>query len=387
MAVTLDERPIFIIGSERSGTTLVLAILACHPRIAVPEVTWYYPRFRPYIHTFGELSNRLNFNVLAHEMSNGLRVPFWRMDDVNPATFGNQIADRAAEIEQSFAGVFAAMFERYANYVDKPRWGEKTPGNVFYIDKILEDFPNAQFVYIYRDCRDASAEFIDSQFGPTNAYSAAVMWRDGQQAVKPYRESLGTDQWFNIKYEDFVHNPVGSLKEMCDFLEEDYDDALMEFHTTPVAQRRGKTKDNWALAHPITNRHVGIYKNQLSQDQQGIMSWIAGDMMNELGYGDLVEPLELNKEQVELAIEMDGRFRAATLDAPHGWITFESYGDWVIDQREVRKQAGIWFKNPSPAPFPIGHESEEYYSGMRAMRKWKQHLAVKRDYSQSRSIL
>ena len=44
MAVTLGERPIFIIGSERSGTTLVLAILACHPRIAVPEVTWFYPR-------------------------------------------------------------------------------------------------------------------------------------------------------------------------------------------------------------------------------------------------------------------------------------------------------------------------------------------------------
>ena len=47
MAITLDERPIFIIGSERSGTTLVLAILACHPRIAVPEVTWYYPDFDP----------------------------------------------------------------------------------------------------------------------------------------------------------------------------------------------------------------------------------------------------------------------------------------------------------------------------------------------------
>ena len=30
------------------------------------------------------------------------------------------------------------------------RWGEKTPGNVFYIEQILEDFPNAQFVYIHR---------------------------------------------------------------------------------------------------------------------------------------------------------------------------------------------------------------------------------------------
>jgi hypothetical protein len=387
MAITLDERPIFIIGSERSGTTLVLAILACHPRVAVPEVTWYYPRFRPYLHTYGDLGAEQNFNTLAHEMAYALRVPFWRMPDANPATFGNEIAARAAEIDRSFAGVFAAMFERYAKHVNKPRWGEKTPGNVFYVDRILEDFPNAQFIYIYRDCRDASAEFIDSQFGPTNAYTAAEMWRDGQQAVKPFRESLGADQWFNLKYEEFVRHPVDHLEAMCAFLGEDYDDALMAFHTTPVAQRRGKTKDNWALAHPITDRHVGIYKNQLSVDQQGIMTWVAGDLMRELGYDELAEPLELGEEQVALAVEMDGRFRAATLDAPHGWITFESYGDWLVDQREARRRAGVWSEHPDPPPFPIGHHYEEYYSGMRAMRKWKQHLAVKRDYAQTRSVL
>jgi hypothetical protein len=387
MSVTLDERPVFIIGSERSGTTLVLAILACHPRIAVPEVTWYYPRFRPYLHTYGDLGDLANFNTLAHEMAYGLHVPLWNMTDANPATFGNEIATRALDFEQSFGGVFSAMFARYCDTVDKPRWGEKTPGNVFYIEQILQDFPNAQFLYIYRDCRDASAEFIDSQFGPTDAYSAALMWRDGQQAVKPYREGLPADQWFNICYEDFVRDPVTMLQDMCRFLGEDYDDAMMEFHTTPVAQRRGKTKDNWALAHPISDRHIGIYRQQLSLDQQAIMSGVAGDMMRDLGYEDLAEPIQLSEAQIELGKEMDGRLRAATLDAPHGWITFESYGDWLIDQREVRRNAGIWSEHPNPAPFPIGHEYEEYYSGMRAMRQWKQHLAVKRNFSASRSVL
>ena len=117
------------------------------------------------------------------------------------------------------------------------------------------------------------------------------------------------------------------------------------------------------------------------------MSWVAGDMMRELGYGDIPDPMPLSDEQIRLGKEMDGRLRAATLDAPHGWITFESYGDWIIDQREIRRQAGIWTQTPDPAPFPIGHEYEEYYAGMRAMRKWKNHLTVKRDYSQSRSVL
>lgn len=49
MPITLEERPIFVTGSERSGTTLIMTILGCHPKLAVPEVTWYYPRFRPYL--------------------------------------------------------------------------------------------------------------------------------------------------------------------------------------------------------------------------------------------------------------------------------------------------------------------------------------------------
>jgi hypothetical protein len=387
MPVTLEERPVFIIGSERSGTTLILAILACHPRIAVPEVTWYYPRFRPYLHTFGDLSDAENFSTLASEMANGLRLPFWGMEDVNPDTFGDEITERALKIEQSFAGVFAAMFECYTEYEGKPRWGEKTPYNLFYIDKILEDFPNAQFVYIYRDCRDVSAEFLDSQFGPTNAYSAAELWRDGQEAAKPFREKLGFDQWFDIKYEDFVLDPVDHLKRMCAFLGEDYTEELMEFHTTATAQRRGKTKDNWALAHPITDRHVGIYRNQLSLDQQRIMSWVAGGLMRELGYDSIEEPLELTEDQVALMEEMDGRLRAATLDAPHGWIVYESYGDWLIDRRQARHQAGIWTDVPKPPPFPIGHKHEEYFSGMRAQRRWKEHFNIQRDQSKTKAVL
>ncbi len=36
MAITLKERPIFIIGYERSGTTLLMAMLGCHPRVGIP---------------------------------------------------------------------------------------------------------------------------------------------------------------------------------------------------------------------------------------------------------------------------------------------------------------------------------------------------------------
>jgi len=124
MSIKSNERPIFVLGAERSGTTLLMAMLGHHKRISVPEVVWYYPRFRPYLHTYGDLSVAANFRVLAEEMVFGLKTPFWGMP-VNPATIVDEIIERAPE--NSFAGIFSAMVEKYAELENKPRWGEKTP--------------------------------------------------------------------------------------------------------------------------------------------------------------------------------------------------------------------------------------------------------------------
>jgi hypothetical protein len=386
MAVTLEHRPIIVTGSERSGTTLIMTILGCHPEIAVPEVTWYYPRFRPYLFTYGDLSQPENFRTLVNEMAYGLRKPFFGMD-VNPAVFGNEIYDRAVAQEQSFAGVFSAMLGRYTEVQGKPRWGEKTPYNLFYIAEIVEDFPNVQIVFITRDGRDVCAEFLDSSFGPTNIFAAAELWDAGQKAVMPWRKSLSSDQWYDVSYEALVRDPVAELKKLCDFLGVAYTDDLLAFHTTETAQRRGRTKDNAALGHPISDKYVNRYERELSLRDQQIFAWVAGDVMRELGYDNLAEPLALTEAQISLHDEMDGRYRAATLDAPAGWIVLESYNDWLIDQREARRRTGLWTKVPDPVPFPIGHKHEEYFSGMRAQRHWKEHFCVKREYSQAKAIL
>ena len=77
--------PFFIVGSERSGTTLLMAILGHHSRLAVPEVAWYYPRFRAFLHTYGDLTDGARFRTLVSEMIFGLKTPFFGLD-VNPAT-------------------------------------------------------------------------------------------------------------------------------------------------------------------------------------------------------------------------------------------------------------------------------------------------------------
>ena len=378
MGIMLKEKPIFIIGAERSGTTLVMAMLGCHPRIAIPEVAWYYPRFRSYLYSYGDLSNVENFRTLVDEMVFGLKTPFWGMR-VNPKVIVDEIVSEAKE--QSFAGVYCAMLERYAReFGNKPRWGEKTPHNLFFIKQIKEDFSNAQFIFITRDGRDASADYLQSAFGPTNIFCAAESWKLCQSAVKPWREKLTSSEWIDVKYETLVREPEKTLGRICDFLGEKYYPCMLEFHRADVARRRGVTRDHKPLGLPVSDKYVGIYKELLSLREQRIFAAIAGIELEEAGYSLDVEPIEVSKEEAVLYRELDGRIRAATLDAPGGHIVYESYNDWLIDQREERKRKCIWNDPDVSKEFPITHPCEELIMGQRAWRRWKEYFCVKRRY-------
>jgi hypothetical protein len=378
MAIILTEKPIFVIGAERSGTTLFMAMLGCHTRIAVPEVAWLYPRFRPYLYTYGDLSNDEHFRTLAEEMIFGLRIPFWGMR-VNPRTIVNEIVSEVKE--RSFAGIYCAMFERYAReFGKKPRWGEKTPHNLFFIQEIKEDFPNAQFIFITRDGRDASADFLRSTFGPRNIFCAAEIWKLCQNAVKPWREKLSASEWMDVRYETLVRQPEKTLKHVCDFLGEEYSPVMLEFHKTDIAQQRGATRDHKPLGSPVSDRYIGIYKEYLSLWEQRVFIAVAGKELGEAGYLVDVEPVEISEKEKELYRELDGRIRAALLDAPEGHIIMESYRDWLVDQREERKRKGIWKESGILNKFPIGDPNEELIMGQRAWRKWKEYFCIKRKY-------
>lgn len=375
MSINHKERPIFIIGSERSGTTLLMTMIGTHPRIAVPEVAWYYPRFRPYLHTYGDLGQTHNLRTLANEMVFGLKTPFFGMK-VNPAVVVDEIIEAAPE--KSYAGLYSALFERYAREQGRPRWGEKTPHNLFFVKEILEDFPNAQFVFLTRDGRDASSEYLNSAFGPTNIYCAAEIWKLCQNAVKPARASLRAHQWLDIQYETLVKRPEEELKKVCDFLGESYSPAMLDFFKGDIAQRRGATRDHAPLGKPVSTEYIGRYKTELSLRDQRIFATVAGDELREAGYVVDAEPWPLSDAERAHYRELDGRTRAAVLDAPEGHIVYESYNDWLVDQREQRRQSGLW--QAAPTAFPLDHPMEEEISGQRAPRKWKEYLSVKRQY-------
>lgn len=378
MAITGD-RPIFIVGYERSGTTLMMALLGNHPSLAFPEVGWLFPRIYPWRHTYGDLSIEANFRTMADEMLFGLNQPLWGMG-LNPAIAVSEICGMAPE--RSFAGIYAAMHRIYAKqFGNKPRWGQKTPNNLYFVPQIKACFPDAQFICITRDGRDASAISLESAFGAGNIYMAAYTWDAAARFVAPFRETYDSNTWLDVSYEELVTNPQQVMAGVCEFLDEEFDPAMFDYYRQPTAKARGKQRDHALLAKPITTEHVGIYKNLLSIRDQRIYAAVAGETHQAMNYQLDVEPLEISDSDRDLWIELDGRIRAAKLDGPNGHIVFESYRDWLVEQREVRKRKGIWSDADDPREFPAGHPDEEIIVGFRAWKQWKDHFSIKRRFT------
>lgn len=377
MAITGD-RPIFVVGYERSGTTLLMLMLGNHPKLAFPEVGWLFPRIYPWRHTYGDLSIDANFRTMAAEMLFGLNKPLWGMD-LNPATAVDEICGLAPE--RSFAGVYTAMHRRFlSQFPGKERWGQKTPNNLYFVPQILENFPDAQIICITRDGRDASANSLESAFGAGHIYMAAHTWDAAARFVMPFREQYDAHTWHDVTYEELVQQPIETLHRVCGFLNEDYSPDMMEFHKKPMAQARGRQRDHSLLGKPVNTEHLGLHRRLLSQRDLGIYAAVAGESHLALGYTLDVDPIEISDEDRRIWTEWDGRVRAARLDGPNGHIVFESYRDWLVDQRQVRKNKGIWTDADATGEFPAGHPDEEIIVGFRAPKQWKEHFSIKRRY-------
>ncbi len=369
----MSGQPFFIVGCERSGTTLLMAMLAMHPRIAVPEVTWYYPRFQPYLHTYGDLTDPARFRVLAEEMIHGLKTPY----------FGLAVADSNKVIEeiltladrQTFGGIFDAVLSWYARRVGKACWGEKTPHNLFYYRPILEDFPGAKFINMTRDGRDVAASMMAASFGPTNIYVAARVWQRCIDAAAAMRTALPPGQFLDISYEALAANPAETLRRVMEFIGQEYDDKMLVFHQHEIALRRARTKDHRGLGSPVSAARVAQYRQTLSLRERQIFAGLAREQLVAMNYEALEEPLRLTPEQQRHYEELDERIRAATLDAPDGHIVFESYNDWLADRREQRRIAGVW-SGPKSTP----DWDKQFMAGQRAPRFWKERFGVPRRY-------
>jgi hypothetical protein len=270
----LAERPFFIVGNPRSGTTLLRFILSSHPRIYVPGETGFVPFL------LKDFSGELSLDDLRRLLE--------RIGRLNRAWSG-MVADipawYAALPEPRLAYVLDALYRHKAAEYGAVHWGDKTPSYVLHIAALNEIFPTAQFVHLIRDGRDATLS-AEKKWGRRRWYmDNYYLLRNWVRCVERGRAAgrkLGPSRYLEVCYENLVRDPEPEIRRICDFLEEDLHADMLDH--TRFAHRQIGPGGHVEVREPISTASVRRWEIQMSPFDKKIADRVAGNTLSSLGY-------------------------------------------------------------------------------------------------------
>jgi len=282
--------PLFIVGSGRCGTSMLLKIINDFSSIAIPAESHFIPIFLKKINQYEPLTEDKNLLRLLNDIKDFPYVRDWDMDfDIH------KINDQV--VERTYAGVVRAIYTEFARQKGKNRWGDKTPPYLGYISDICKLFPDARFLHIVRDGRDCALSVIKCNWGPNNIYKAAVWWRDSLLKGEVELEKCKTmvddinSIYLEVRYEDILTNPEKLLKEVFDFIHEPFDKELL-------SKLKIKTNNKFK------------WKSKMCIKCQKVFEQVAGDMLDKFNYPRAFKELSPISPILEYYYLFDNRIKS-----------------------------------------------------------------------------
>ncbi|MFT4584191.1 MAG: hypothetical protein ACI8XZ_003955 [Gammaproteobacteria bacterium] len=225
----------FIVGWGRSGTKLVRNLLNASDQISIIDIeTNFLPLWVNESRTQDDLELFSNFLKFFNK---NRKLPFFIYLDEKGIELDVKNWHSVCT-EFSPAGVFKALHIALSNKSQATVFGDKSPTYTLHIDLIADLFPETKVIHIVRDGRDCclSAKAAWN----SNPYRYAYRWNEACQKARHDAARLGNN-YYEIKYENLISDPLHSLNKLCDFLN-------VEFHTRMLsdfkpAENLGAAKD------------------------------------------------------------------------------------------------------------------------------------------------
>jgi Sulfotransferase family len=279
----------FIVGMTRSGTTLLRLMLDAHPELTIPPETHFLPDV---IGAFN--GGRHSTDQIFEVMVASRRWPDFQISDRKL----RRELDRIRPLVRPEVPV-RTFYRLYAERQGKPRWGDKTPGYATKMRRIKRILPEARFIQIIRDGRDVALSLRDRDAGLTTE-QVARRWR--HRINRTRRAAKHMPDYLEVRYEDLVADPEGTLRRICEHIELDYSPEMLDYHrraedrlaeiSQPLAEeeeKRGLTAESRLEAHALTAEpprtdRTGRWRSEMAPEDLAIFEEHAGELLAELGY-------------------------------------------------------------------------------------------------------
>jgi len=254
--VVPSDAPFFIVGSSRSGTTLLRLILCGHSRLHVPPETWFIADLVAHFPLSTPLSP-----AQVHDATE-VMAGHYRWPDLEIPADALR-AQAAALASPTLADLIDLPYREHLRRAGKPRFGDKTPPYIAIVPELLALYPDARFINLTRDGRDVAISFVDAHFHG-RPYHADFEWTAAVRLAAQWRASPHAAHILDVRYEDLVRDPEPVVRRICDFLGEVFEPAMFAYRErlelVPERERWIQGK----LGRPISSDAVAVWRGKLS---------------------------------------------------------------------------------------------------------------------------
>jgi hypothetical protein len=268
-------------------------MLDAHTELAIPPETGFLTLGATLKGRGDELREKFFRVVVNHPEP----APVWPDFEIPAETF------RAAlgEVEPfTVAEGFRTFYRLYAARHGKRRWGDKTPIYCLHMDAIRRVLPEARFVHIIRDGRDAALSLRKMWFSPGwEIETQAAYWRDCVQAAR--RSGAGRADYLEVRYEELILDTRATLGRVCEHVGLSLEPAMLDYYTrtperlrehkgrtrpdgTPLLTREQRLSQQELTTAPPDPRRVFAWKHAMSAEERRRFERVAGGLLRELGY-------------------------------------------------------------------------------------------------------
>lgn len=268
----------FFVGCDRSGTTLIQAVFDAHSHLAIP----YESHFMPPL-----LRRRARYERDGGVALEGFLPDLFAFPFVERWGLTHQdIRDALEEDSPStVTDALRSVFALYASTRSKPRYGDKTPGYVRRIPLLAAAFDESKFVHIIRDGRDVALSLLEVEWAPDSIVDVARFWKQRVEAGRQTGEALGPSRYAELRYEDFVRDPEGNTRRICDFLGLRFEATMLDY---------GSNARTIIEQSNVPHRHQGLlrapapagrdWRIQMAARDVALFEAVSGATLSLLGY-------------------------------------------------------------------------------------------------------
>ncbi|MDT0627686.1 sulfotransferase [Alteromonas sp. W364] len=251
----MKSLPIFVMGTQRSGTTLLTRILSAHKKI--------------FVQNEAELPIIFNGETEPSKVTSNIKAEILRHDDI--------------DIDKLLSDGYKI-------------WGLKDPQLTEHIEVLKNFLPDTKFIIILRDGRGVANSYIENKWGlGTNVYTGAQRWKREVRQQIEFMNSM-PENFFFIKFEDMVGDLESSMRNICNFLNIDFDEEMLDYNNKESFYEI-KTENRHTFKKPdmkLTKK----WQQKLSKFEISVIENVAGDVLDEFGYERLGNTIKLSKLRI-----------------------------------------------------------------------------------------